>query len=272
MRRDRQAFPEARPDPEALARLMGHGLALFCQLVPNGEALWTPSGVAALSGSPEPGYNTAVLWADAGPGDLARLIEFLASRGRFATYLMSPAALDRLAPVAPLYGLVAGGHMPIMTFCPAKAFGPAAGPYRVERLTRWQDIRDEAAPMVIEAFDLPAAAAMAVLSDAATADLGLDVFVARRGPAAMSTVYTTRTGGHVGIWSMATPAAYRRRGAGRAVLEGAMAYHLARGVHSFHLGATVQGIPLYARVGFEATTALGVWSHASPDAPTALVR
>lgn len=253
-------MPEPGQDPEALARLMGHGLALFCQLVPQGEVLWTSSGVAALSGSLEPGYNTAVLWQGAAAADLARTIEFLTLHDRFATYLMSPAALDALAPFAPLYGLVPGGQMPIMTMSPGDAFEARTGAFEIERLTRWEDVRDEAAPMVMAAFNLPAAAAMAVLSEAAVADLGLDVFVARRGATAMSTVYTTRTGASVGIWSMATPRPYRRRGAGRAVLEAAMAYHMRRGVRAFFLGATALGVPLYARVGFRVVTTLGVWA------------
>ena len=247
-------------EPERLARLMACGLAMFCELVPQGEVLWTPSGVAALSGSSDPGYNTTLLWGGAEPVDLARLVDFLAARGRFATHLMSAQALDVLAPYAPLYGLVPAGRMPIMAFEPRTAAAPRLGPYRVERLSRWADVRDIAAPMVMEAFGLPPKAALAVLSESAVADRGLDVFVAWRRSTAMSTVYTTRIDDAVGIWSMATPVRHRRQGAGRAVLQAAMAHHMGRGARLFYLGATAQGMPLYEQLGFATKTTLAVWA------------
>ena len=89
---------------------------------------------------------------------------------------------------------------------------------------------------------------------------GVAVFLAWRGATPVSTLQTTRFGAKVGIWGMGTAPAHQRRGAGRALLGAALAYHRARGAALFYLGATEAGRPLHERVGFRTVTAGVTWA------------
>jgi ribosomal protein S18 acetylase RimI-like enzyme len=252
------------PEGETLARLYGHGLALSAAMSETGEFLWTPTGVAALSGTSAPGLNATLAWAGCGPDELDRLVDYVRARGLSANHLLSAGAGESLAAHAVARRLVPSGATPILTLSVADA--PSAPGARfageVARACTWPEVRDEAAPLVAEAFSIPHEAMRLLVSARAVAAEGLDVFLARRDGVALSTVYTTTHGSAVGIWNMATPVRYQRQGAGRAVLEGALAHHAARGARLFFLGATPAGMALYRRLGFRLATALTAWTLA----------
>ena len=247
---------------EVLARLYGHGLALSAAMSEAGEFLWTPVGVAALSGVSAPGLNVTLAWDGSTAEDLDRLVDYVRLRGLSANHMLSVRAGETLGRHAAARHLVPAGATPILTLSAADCPGRASGGYEVSRATTWPEVRDEAAPLVGEAFAIPREAMVRLVSPRAVEGIGLDVFLARRAGAALSTVYTTSHGGAVGIWNMATPQRYQRQGAGRAALEGALAYHAARGAAFFFLGATPAGLPLYRHVGFRMATALTAWTFA----------
>lgn len=250
---------------ETLARLYGYGLAVSSAMAEAGEFLWTPFGVASLSGVRAPGLNVTLAWAGCGAGELDRLVDYVHARGLSANHLLSVGAGESLGPHAAAHRLVPAGATPILTLAASDApRGPSgAFPGDVSRAATWPEVRDEAAPLVAEAFGIPGDAMVRLVSPRAVERAGLDVFLARRDGTALSTVYTTSHGSAVGIWNMATPPRYQRQGAGRAALEGALAYHRARGAAFFFLGATPAGMPLYRRLGFRMATALTAWTFAA---------
>lgn len=255
--------PEPAPEGESLARLYGHGLALSATMSETGEFLWTPHGIASLSGTSAPGLNVTLAWAGCGPDELDRLVYHVRARGLSANHLLSAAAGDSLATYAATRRLVPAGATPILTLAAADApTRPSPFDGEVAQARTWPEVRDEAAPLVAEAFSIPREAMRLMVSARAAAGEGMDVFLARRDGVAVSTVYTTTHGGAVGIWNMATAPRYQRQGAGRAVLEGALAHHAARGARLFFLGATPAGMALYRQLGFRLATALTAWTLA----------
>lgn len=245
---------------EALARLYGYGLALSAAMSEAGEFLWTPFGVASLSGTSVPGLNVTLAWAGCTVDELDRLVEYVQQRGLSANHLLSAGAGASLGAHAALRRLVPAGATPILTLdASALAAHPSAFDGTVARAAAWPEVRDEAAPLVAEAFGIPPAAMRRLVSPRAVERSGLDVFVARREGRAWSTVFTTTHGSAVGIWNMATSPSLQRHGAGRAVLAEALAYHARLGARLFFLGATPAGMPLYRRLGFRMATALTSW-------------
>jgi GNAT superfamily N-acetyltransferase len=68
--------------------------------------------------------------------------------------------------------------------------------------------------------------------------------------AAVSAVVSTRVDDSVGIWAMATPPEYARRGYGRALLGSVLATAQEQGAQVGLLGATEAGYPLYESTGW----------------------
>jgi len=88
---------------------------------------------------------------------------------------------------------------------------------------------------------------------------GIESFIARRDGVPISSVWTTRGGATVGIWTMATAPEQQRQGAGHALLTQVIASHVARGATLFYLMATETGFPLYQRIGFQTVANPAVW-------------
>jgi GNAT superfamily N-acetyltransferase len=86
-------------------------------------------------------------------------------------------------------------------------------------------------------------------------------FLARLDGVPVSAVTVTRSGQIAGIWSMGTARSYQGQGAGRAVLEHAIAYEQGRGAEWFFLGASDEGRPLYEKLGFREVARAGLWTH-----------
>lgn len=245
---------------EALAGLYAQGLALAAAMSENGEVWWTSSGLVSLSGTDAPGLNVIMAWQGCDADRFDRLLGYVRERGLTANHLLSAAAGQALAPHVSRRGLVPAGVTPILTLDAAHAPAGAAAQAGSGRVTAWSEVRDEAAPLVAEAFGIPPDAMRRLVSERTVGDTGLDVFLARRDGVAVSTVFTTRHGRAVGIWNMATPERYQRQGNGRAALEAALAYHRALGARVFYLGATPAGLRLYRQLGFRLVTALTAWA------------
>jgi ribosomal protein S18 acetylase RimI-like enzyme len=70
---------------------------------------------------------------------------------------------------------------------------------------------------------------------------------------------TITTGSSIGIWNMATPTEYQRKGAGRAVLDEALRLHTLEGHRDFYLIASDAGKHLYEQAGFRTVDEAMVW-------------
>jgi GNAT superfamily N-acetyltransferase len=148
---------------------------------------------------------------------------------------------------------------PLMVYRAAAMPAPRAeSPYRIDLVTAAADLR-AANRISARAFEISPEALDRVWGPDLLDGLGFRLFLARLDGELVSTVMTTEGGEIVGIWTMATMPERQRQGAGRAVLEHVIAFHLARGTRLFYLLATEAGLPLYARVGFATVAEVPVW-------------
>ncbi len=220
-----------------------------------------PDAAALIGGMPAAFANW--LLVDDGPQADCRardLVSEITVRDLPGILVVAAAAVGVVAPVATELGLVDAGTAPWMVCRPERGSMAERG-FRVERVTT----------------DAQLSAAYALMVDAfAPYDYTLDVwnnvfgahvynpslanlFLAYRDDERFSAVTTTGSGETIGIWSMATPIAKQRQGAGRAALEQAMAWHLDRGATTFYLMATDEGIRLYEQTGYRTVTETPIW-------------
>lgn len=246
------------PPTSYLWRLAGEAVALLFRAAPGYEARLTQQASLLLSGEPVADLNCAVI--DIGLQAEERLREFgqvIHTRNLPIIMFLSDRISDQLAPIARDLGLQHAGDIPLMTYHPHDAHAEA-GNYRVERVESEEDL-DEVSRVVASGFGLPLEAVSRVIGPRLLDGPGLDIFLARQGGNAISTVQSTRAGSSVGIWVMATLPEQQRKGAGRALLEYVIAYHCERGANLFYLLATEAGKPLYERIGFRTISEAAVW-------------
>ena len=241
-----------------LWRLVGDGLALCYRGAAGYAVRLTPDAALVVSGEAVADLNYAVIAA--GPAPEERLREFsqaVGARGVPIVLIVSAEVAEPLAPLAGEAGFRHVGSMPLMT-CRATPATPPRGPIQVTRVAGTDDLR-QANALVSRAFALPEDAVQRAFGPPLLASPGVDVFLAQQGPTPVSSVQTTRFGGAVGVWAMATPPEHQRKGAGRALLEHVMRYHREREATLFYLCATEAGYPLYERLGFRTAAEGLVW-------------
>jgi len=152
-------------------------------------------------------------------------------------------------------GMVAVARMPLMTRGPGQF---AADPRFTVRGAASPSDLGAANRLIAAAFDLPTSSVEAAFrpqllqSGRVTVELVLD------GDEPAGSLQTTSHDGLVGIWSMATPPAQRRRGIARAGLAHVLAGRVADRASLAFLIATEAGRPLYDAVGFQ----VGAWCTA----------
>jgi GNAT superfamily N-acetyltransferase len=237
---------------------VGEGLALCYRAAPGYEVQLTPQASLILSGEPVADLNYAVI--DDGPHAEARLREFghrIQARSLPIYVFLTDAVSSSLTPLAQSLGLQHVGEMPLMTHAPT-ALPAQSGDYHCERVASEPDLQ-EANRVAASAFGLPEEAVQRAWGPIILDGAGVDIFLARHNGGAVSSVQTTRMGSTVGIWAMGTTAIHQRKGAGQALLNHVMAYHVGRGAKLFFLCATAEGQPLYERVGFRTRAKTVVW-------------
>src|SRR5438034_462241 len=202
-----------------LWRLAGEGFALFHRPAPGYEARLTPYASLILSGEPVADLNYAVI--DEGPEAEKRLREFsevLQARDLPVVAFFTNAVADRLAPTASELGLQHAGSMPLMVYRPlAGGTALAQETYQVDLVDSEQGL-PESSDLAARAFDLPLESVSRAFGPLLLDTPEVSIFLARHNGTPVSSVTTTGTGPTVGIWTMATPREYQRKGAGRAVL------------------------------------------------------
>lgn len=246
------------PTTSFLCPISGEAVAIFLRSAPEWEIRLTPTAWLAISGEPLADFNIAMV--DVGPQADEQLRAFgqvLRQRNLPALILLTDAVADQLAPTVSALGMQLAGKLPLMgRWADDRS---ASGAYHVMRVEGEREF-SAAQQLITSAFSFPVEAVRRVLRPAMLDGPGLAMFVAWDGEAPMSTVTTVQAGRVVGIWAMATPPERQRKGAGRAVLEHALAYHRDRGVEFFYLWATEAGLRLYEHTGFRTIAQLTVWA------------
>ena len=239
---------DATPSATALwSTARAHLVTLFTAL-DDVEVVLREKTLLGLTGGPTADFNMCLF------DDSPNLAEIVAdsvarvrSRGLPALFMLSSEASRSLGGRSAELGLSSVGEAPLMIF---SGEIPELTPgYEVVRVTDELGVH-EVANMVATAFELDREWVGKTFASKRLAESSTAFYLARAADRPMSTVTTSGSGGTVGIWSMATPPDFQRRGAGKAALLGAMAHSRSKGAHTFYLIATPAGKPLYDSVGF----------------------
>ncbi len=235
---------------DATALLMQCGrdvIRLFGQS-PSGHTQMDEHGWLGLSGEKgSADFNMCFVAKTADASVVEKYVREITDRDLAAIMIVDEGAPELVEAGAGL-GWTAVGQVPVMVW----SDGPqpkASDRYSLRIAT--EDDHDTVCSLVAEAFSLDLALVKRAVPKTALSTEGLEAWLAERDGEAVGTGTLIRTGDHVGVYSMGTPARHQRQGVGRAVLETAMAHHLANGATTFTLEATEAGFRLYEQLGYE---------------------
>ena len=168
------------------------------------------------------------------------------------TAYFTPHVAASLSPRAEQLGFTPLGEMPLMVLQPKTAL-TVAGDCTIRRATGLPAVEATVAMLtrsLAPSTDLPIEAFMRTLDFELMAD-AVGIFIGSIDGLPMSTVTAVRTGETVGIWRMATPREFQRKGIGRALLAQVINQYRELGASRFYLTASEMGRPLYESLGFE---------------------
>ncbi|RIK40193.1 MAG: hypothetical protein DCC58_14235 [Chloroflexi bacterium] len=257
------------PSEGLLWRLFGEAMVASFRRDGDWEAHLAPSGALVITGIPKPDMNLFTL--DTGP-DARQLLEMflarLAQRGVPFAAFITHAAEAALSAELPSHSLDCVGRIPLMRWKPTELV-VAGRDFPVEIIRDAAGLR--AASLVLNsAFGGEGAERAEPNAALLLSAQGVTRFLARLDGVPVSTVTTTLGGSVCGIWSMGTVRHLQGRGAGRAVLEFAIAHAQRQGARWFFLGASEAGLPLYQRIGFHTIADAGLWVSPSGSRPEPL--
>ncbi len=240
-----------------LYRVAGEAVSLIFRGSQDGEAYLSPPAWQVIGGTLAD-FNLALIASSPDTETYLRAFtERLQTRKLPGIVLITPAVTEQLAPVCQSLGFQRGGQMPLMLRAAAPVL-PASSPYRYTSVENLHDLHT-AYDLMARAFELPLAPFSESMGERLLDAPGIHLFLAWHEKVPISTVVIAQAGSIAGVWCMATPPDYQRRGAGRGLLEYSLAYYQDRGVESVYLLATAAGQPLYEHLGFHTIAALDVW-------------
>lgn len=195
------------------------------------------------------------VWAD-DPGEEPEAVRELAGAIAEVEGLGLPCSVQTRAGLTP--GLEAEARrlgfgleeaVPAMTATPEDLLPTDETELEIDRVADTEGL--EQARMLAEAgFEVPAELFAPLYTPEIAATPGLSVYVARDGGMPVSTVTSFTRGDAVGIFNVATPAEYRRRGYGTAVTTRAVGDGFDSGAAFAWLQSSMLGESVYRQIGF----------------------
>jgi GNAT superfamily N-acetyltransferase len=211
---------------------------------PGFHARFTEHSALVLTGEGHRAFNTLLVGAEPAPARfLESCLETAWERRCPLTVSFTPQVAEILAADALRLGLAPLGRMPLMTLRPKSAFAETDG-HTIERAPDRATVGQTVA-MLAQEMGIPADPLRRVFDPETMAARGLNMFVALKDGAIISTVTIIQAAGVAGIWAMATAREHRRQGHGRALLAKVINSYRERGVARFYLHASEAGRPLY---------------------------
>lgn len=246
------------PSLVSVARSLAEGWCAFVRGAVHGGAWELPGGCLGAGGEDFADMNWGYLVGPKGVEEATRVFvqELRARRLPGVLTAVSPAAAA-VAPVAAALGLAASQPTPLMCVRAADA-RHVSSDFVVERVTEPASLLD-AADVLGDAYDLPPEWCAAMLGPGFLEQVVANVFVARRDGRAVAVAGTAAVGGAVGLYAVGTRKAQRRRGAGSAVVSGAVDHHLRRGAHLLSLLAAPEAEGFYTDLGFGVVDRCPTW-------------
>ncbi len=249
-------------DAETLLwQAVGCGFARLFQGAAGFDLVKVPGGMLAMTGAAAPDLNCGAVWASPDAAAATRaLAAALGRRGLPGILLVADSAGADAHSAAAEVGLIAAARMPLMTLLPGP-IGVDVG-FTTRQATSPSDLL-ASNRVTAAAFDLPVALLDEVFG-AGLLDAGdVTVELVLDGDEPVGSLQTTSFGTLVGVWSMATPPAQRRRGIARAGLSHVLSRRFRTGASQAFLVATDAGRPLYDAVGFEVVGWCTAWVGSS---------
>ena len=257
---------DRRVDVERAWRTFAEHAARLYRLGPDRM----PSGerwLAVVSGGRHPDLNPAVLLPGATAADATALLAALADAGVPGLISLSDLAQPGAAEALRTGGYVAAPLPEALMRCTARP-DRQEGAFRVARVRNRSEL-DVAIAVAAEVHVVDTASAQRTLGRDVRDVEDVGTWIAWDGNEPTSVVWLTTAGDEVGVWSMMTPVAHRRRGAGRAVLTAALDDVWHGMTRAATLWSTPAGRPLYESVGFTAVAEGISWVPAGYEAEVA---
>lgn len=223
----------------------GRDVARFLGSAPGGYFRIDEHGWIALTGEQAMADFNMCFLARTAPASAAEQYANEITERELPAVMIVDEDADHVVEAAVAAGWTNVTNVPVMAW----QDGPApreSGSYDV-RIAR-ADEHEAIAKLIAEAFGFDEAAILRVAAGGMFADV--EAWAAEEDGELVGTVTLVPSQGHVGVYSMAVPERSQRRGIGRAVLETAMARHVAEGATTFTLEATPAGFHLYEQLGF----------------------
>lgn len=240
----------------------GKHAALLFQRGPAFVDYHRPASFAVLSGASHVDLNQAALFDGAGRVDVLELLELAGAAAVPIVLARSLGASDDVVPFIREAGferLQASELLFSMDGVP----GTRELTFEVRRIATGRDVA-AMQEIFLDVHGYGPELTGPMFGDAVIAAGPTSGWLAWDGDEAVSCAFVTRADGALGLWEVMTPERHRRRGAGRAVVCGALERAsrlpgppIARTV----LWASPAGRPLYERAGFSVADEFEVWTR-----------
>jgi len=232
--------------------------------MPNGWARTEPGAVAMVTGV---GIHTLngvwVASPNARAEDVAGLLDQVAATGLPHCLQARPGIAARLQDQATARGMEPEEHIPLMVLEDPRdiSTNAAADSLSIRELAPAE--APEHARLAAAGFEAPAEPFLQLMTPSVLAAPGVRCYLGEVDGEPVTTAVGLTLGSYVGIFNVATPPAYRRRGYGAAVTARAVADGVTAGANWAWLQSSGAGYQVYNRLGFRTTEDWQCWL--SPD-------
>lgn len=247
-------------DPEAAWRCYARHAASIVAGGPAPTVRYAPSAFAACSGAPYVDINQVALYGDAHPDDVRAVLADVTGPDLPAVLARSTRTSE--AAVVPVQE---AGFLPLaereLLFSMDGDGELRPSRFSVRPIATEADI-DALIPIASEVHGYEPALTARLLGAPARAGGDLGGWLAWDGETAVSCAFVTTVGATLGLWSVMTAAAHRGRGAGGAVVRGALCGAADRAggrIERTVFWASPSGGPFYRSLGFQPVDEFEVW-------------
>jgi len=238
-------------DGVSLARGLGHRAST--RIAGDASLLITGVQVPTLNG-------VLTVRVTATPDDVRQLLDVVAGENLPHSILMRPGCATELVRLARERGMVEDEPLPLMAVrLPSDAIRDSARHPALTIRTLGPDEGGIHAAIAAEGFEAPLEMFQQLIPPAVLAQPGSHAYVGSVDGRDVVTAFGSTAGDHVGIFNVATPAAHRGRGYGKAITARAALDGFDSGARFAYLQSSPAGLRVYESLGFRILETWSVW-------------